>query len=253
MKILAVTQARTNSTRLPAKIFLKVGSESILDIHLGRLKKSTRLTGIIVATTTREEDARVCDVARAHGVSCYRGSEDDVLDRYYQAVKSLAPGYVVRVTSDCPLVDPVLIDQVISRTLETQADYCSNVLVETFPDGQDIEVFKFTALEKAWKEATLTSEREHVTPYIRKNADFNGGNLFKAVSVKAAKNYGNLRMTLDESADFELISHLVEKLGTGRTWQEYAEYLTSNKSITGLNDHIQRNEGYAKSIKQEDK
>lgn len=251
MKIIAVTQARTNSTRLPAKIFLQAGGQSILAIHIGRLRKSTVVNSIVVATTTRPEDLKVCEVASSLGVLSSRGSEDDVLDRYYQAVKPETPDYVVRVTSDCPLVDPALIDEVIARAVETKADYVSNVLQETFPDGQDVEVFTFKALERAWKEATLRSDREHVTPYIRRNADYNGGNIFKAVNVFSPRHYGNLRMTIDEPADFELISHLVEKLGTGKTWQEYAEYLVANKKVTDLNDHIQRNEGFAKSVKQE--
>jgi spore coat polysaccharide biosynthesis protein SpsF len=138
---------------------------------------------------------------------------------------------------------------VIEYAIKHNADYCSNVLVESFPDGQDVEVFKFSALEKAWKEATLLSDREHVTPFIRKNSDFCGGEIFKAINFHSNLNYGSVRMTVDEMADFEVVKEVVEKLGLECSWKTYADYLLSAQNIAEKNKHINRNEGYEKSLK----
>ncbi len=248
MEIIAITQARTGSTRLPAKIFREIQGESLLRIHLRRLQRSKILRTIVVATTNQPEDIKVCDAASELQLPFYRGSTEDVLDRFYQAAKPYSPDYVVRVTSDCPLIDAELVDAVIKHTLTNQADYGSNVLKETFPDGQDVEVCSFSTLRAAWEQATLPSDREHVTPFIRNNSDFNGGKLFKAVNYAAEQNYGGVRMTVDELADFEVINALVRSLGTDRTWKEYADYLISQPDIAGNNSHIVRNEGYQKSI-----
>ena len=246
MKILAITQARTGSTRLPNKVLKEIAGKSLLQIHLERVRKSSLITKIIVATTTSPEDIKICDVAEKLGIEWYRGSEDDVLDRFYQASKNYNPDYVVRVTSDCPLLDPELIDSVISLIFDSQADYCSNVLIESFPDGQDVEVFTSKALEKAWKEALLRSEREHVTPYIYKNADFKGGRIFKALNYSTGEKKGHIRLTVDEPVDFEIVKVLVENLGTERSWKDYVKYLSDHN--IDKNTYIKRNEGYTKSL-----
>src|SRR5690606_29188359 len=161
-------------------------------------------------------------IAKSMGVKYFRGSEADVLDRFYQAVKDEKPEYVVRLTSDCPLIDSNLIDAIIQYTINKNLDYCSNTLNPGYPDGQDVEVFKFAALEKAWKEANLVSEREHVTPYIWKNSTFKKGELFSSDNFDEGFNMGHLRMTVDEQKDFNLIAHLVKALDITRPWLEYA-------------------------------
>ena len=251
MKVVAITQARSGSTRFPGKILKEIDGKPLLQIHLERLKKSTRIGKIIVATTTNPEDDRICHLAAALSIPFYRGSESNVLDRFYQAAKETHPDYVVRITSDCPLVDPDLIDQVIDLALENKADYCSNVLTETFPDGQDIEVFSFDALKHAWQNATLDSDKEHVTPYIRKNADINDGKLFRAISHESDEHYGKVRMTVDQQEDFDLITRLVEKLGTDKSWKEYADLILADKDVSAINEHIIRNEGYTQSLKKD--
>ena len=251
MRVTAVTQARSGSTRLPEKIFRLVGGREMLRVHLERLQQAREINQIIVATTIANEDQRVCALAESLGLKSYRGSEDDVLDRFYGAVIDSPPDYVVRVTSDCPLIDPALLDEVVRFTIEKKADYGSNVLKETFPDGQDVEVFTFDALQRAWKDAKLKSEREHVTPYIRKNSDYNGGTLFRAASYELTESLGSVRMTVDEEADLEVIQDVVDKLGLKRTWREYANFILNNNAIRQKNALIGRNEGYLKSIKQD--
>jgi spore coat polysaccharide biosynthesis protein SpsF len=252
MKVVAVTQARSGSTRLPGKIFKEILGKSLLQIHLERLKKSKQINTIVVATTTNPEDLNVCNLAEKLRVECFRGSENNVLDRFYQAVKNQAPDYVVRVTSDCPLLDPELIDSVVELAITNGVDYCSNVLKETFPDGQDVEVFTFQALEKSWHEAALLSDQEHVTPYIRNNSDFNQGKLFRAASYESQTSYGQIRMTVDQQEDFDVIKYLVENLGTDKTWKQYVDFMLTEKDVLSMNKHINRNEGYTKSLKKED-
>ncbi len=149
IKTVLITQARTGSTRLPGKILMEVNNTPLLKIHLDRLNQSKNIDKIIVATTVNEEDDIIEKIGTDWGYEVYRGSENDVLDRFYQAVQKIKPTWVVRVTSDCPLIDPLLVDKVIEITKAENKDYGSNVIDETFPDGQDVEVFKFSALEKA--------------------------------------------------------------------------------------------------------
>lgn len=243
-----ITQARTGSTRLPGKVLKEINGKSLLQIHLDRLKKCKSVSEIIVATTTNSEDQIIFDKAIEWGFDAYKGSESDVLDRFYQAVKNKNADWIVRVTSDCPLIDPILIDDVINFVHSNNKDYGANILVENFPDGQDIEVFKFSALEAAWKNAKLLSEREHVTPYIRNNTDVKGGNLFSAINYPCNFDFSKIRMTVDESKDFELIGILINELGTDKTWLEYTNHIIDNK-LNEINDSIIRNEGLLKSLK----
>jgi spore coat polysaccharide biosynthesis protein SpsF len=248
LKTILVTQARMGSSRLPGKVAKEIQGESLLKIHLNRIQKAKSIDKIIVATTTNQEDEVIYSNAISWGFDSYRGSEDDVLDRYYQAVNKFKPQWVVRVTSDCPLIDADLVDKVIAFAQENEVDYCSNGFVENYPDGQDVEVFKFSALESAWKNAKLSSEREHVTPYIRSNSDFKGGNLFSAINYPCESDFSKIRMTVDESRDFELIEILINCLGKEKSWLEYTNYIIE-KDLSKINSQIIRNEGLLKSLK----
>ncbi|MFV8372660.1 cytidylyltransferase domain-containing protein [Flavobacterium sp. LB2P6] len=248
IKTILITQARTGSTRLPGKVLKEIGGKSLLEIHLNRLEKCKNVSEIIVATTINEEDKIIYEKAIEWGFTASRGSESDVLDRFYQAVKDKKADWIVRVTSDCPLIDSSLVDKVISYVQDNDKDYGSNVLIENFPDGQDVEVFKFSALETAWENSELLSEREHVTPYIRNNSDYKGGALFTAINYPCESDFSKIRMTVDESSDFELIEILVNKLGVEKSWLEYTNYIIEN-NLTKINNQIIRNEGFLKSLK----
>jgi spore coat polysaccharide biosynthesis protein SpsF len=250
IKTILISQARTGSTRLPGKVLMEVNNTPLLKIHLDRLSKSKNVDKIILATTMNEEDDVIENIGKEWGYEVYRGSENDVLDRFYQAVKNIKPNWVVRVTSDCPLIDPLLLDKVIEITKAENKDYGSNVIDETFPDGQDVEVFKFSALEKAWNEAYKLSEREHVTPFIRNNSDLKSGNLFSAISYKNNIDYSSIRMTVDEQNDFELINKIISDLGSEQSWLYYTEYIIKN-DLANINGNIIRNEGYLKSLKKD--
>ena len=248
VKTVLITQARTGSRRLPRKILLEINKTPLLKIHLERLKRTKNVNKIIVATTENAEDNIIERLTIGWGYEVFRGSENDVLDRFYQAVKNINPLWVVRVTSDCPLIDPKLVDDIIVYAQNNNVDYCSNTLIANFPDGQDVEVFKFSALEYVWKNAVKNSDREHVTPYIRELSNFKGNNIFTAMNFDNDGNYSEIRMTVDEIRDYELMKIVIEKKGVNKSWKEYVEFIISNKLNT-INDEIVRNEGYFKSLK----
>lgn len=250
MNVVVITQARSGSTRLPNKVLLKIENKTLLQIHIDRIKLAKEVDDIIIATTTKNEDNIIASLSKELNVKCYRGSEEDVLDRFYQTVKIIKPDFVVRLTSDCPLIDPKLLDEVICRAKEENIDYYANIIEELYPDGQDIEVFKFSALEKAWLETNLKSDREHVTPYIRDNSSYKGGALFKSNNHGLKQNYNHVRLTVDEPQDLEVIKCIVKVLGFEKDWKTYADYYLNNSEIKALNNKIIRNEGYQKSIDQ---
>lgn len=250
VKTVLISQARVGSTRLPGKVLKEIGNQSLLQIHLNRLQKCAKVSKIIVATTVMAIDTVISDKVIEWGYEVFRGSEADVLDRFYQSVKDEKADWIVRVTSDCPLIDPNLVDEIIAFVQENDKDYGSNVLIENFPDGQDIEVFKFSALKKAWEEAKLLSDREHVTTYIRNNSDFKGGSLFSAINYQCYTDFSNIRMTVDEQSDFDLIEIIISQLGTSKSWIEYVNYIIENDLIK-INDQIIRNEGLLKSLKRD--
>lgn len=248
MSVVVVTQARSGSTRLPNKVLLEIDGKTLLQIHIDRIKQANQIDDIYIATTTKNADDVIVNLATQLDVKHHRGSEQDVLDRFYQTVKDVGPKYVVRLTSDCPLIDPKLIDEVVKKAIEEDLDYYSNTIEERYPDGQDIEVFKFSALKKAWENTTLKSDREHVTPYIRNNSSFFGGTLFTSKNHGIEEDYNNVRLTVDEPKDLEVITKIIMDLGLNKDWKTYAEYYKSNKEISALNNDIIRNEGYQKSI-----
>ena len=247
MNIVIVTQARLGSSRLPNKVMMKIGQLSMISLHLHRLLNSRRASMTVVATTVEEGIDLLLNECNLNGVNVYQGSLLDVLDRFYQAARNFHANIVVRVTSDCPLIDSSLIDELIEKLLTEKLDYCSNTLTEDFPDGQDIEVFTFEALEQAWFEAKLKSDREHVTPYIKRNSDFNGGSLFKAADLKCFENMNSIRMTVDEQSDLDVIRLLTKNIGEDASWIDYARFIENNPDLI-LNKGILRNAGYLKSL-----
>lgn len=253
MKILAITQARYGSTRLPAKILKEVNGMTLLEIHLRRILRSGLISKLKVATTNEEGSDYIVAVANKLGIDCYRGSVDDVLERFYKAAEPEGPDYVVRLTSDCPLIDPNVIDEVIRKCIDSGYDYVSNTLEPTFPDGIDTEVFRFSALEKAYKEADMKSEREHVTPYIWKNSSFKGGDKFTSDNYYNTEDLSAERITVDTPEDFELVRKVINQLGINCPYTDYISFLREQKDIRAINQHFSRNEGYEKSIQNDSK
>lgn len=247
MKILAITQARFSSTRLPGKVLLTLGQGSVLDLHLKRIKKSKHISSFLVATTIEPESIEIQNVAKKQGFEFFCGDLNDVLDRFYMGALSFKPDIIVRLTSDCPLIDVNYIDDLIEKFLESNVDYAANCIEATLPDGMDVEVFTFTALEKSWQLAKKLSEREHVTPFIR-----NSG-LFKLLYVKYTPDLSHYRLTLDTLEDYQVIKSLVKSCGEDASMQEYLKYLDTHPEIKKINSQIERNEGLKKSIQNDSK
>ena len=212
MKIGVILQARTSSTRLPQKVLkeLPFGSGiTVLQQILRRLKKSQKIDEIILATTKDKSDDAIVKVAQKEGVLFFRGSLADVLGRYYQAAKENSLDIIVRITGDCPCVDSEIVDLVIKKHLEGKADFTSNVIKRSFPDGLDVEVFNFSVLEEIYKTATETHDREHVTAYLYKHAK-----QFKVINVKANQSLyaPERRITLDTPRDYALLCAIFDNL-----------------------------------------
>ena len=246
-KIIIVTQARVGSSRLPSKVLLPIGGDTLLGIHLKRLKKSKLASSIVVATTFEEKADEIVSIAQKNGVKHFQGSTDNVLDRFYQAVKLDDPDYIVRVTSDCPLLDGELLDRIIDMAIQNKIDYCSNTLIEAYPDGQDVEIIKWSAFQETWKSAKTKIQLEHVTPYIRENSYFKGEKLFSSMNFPCEKNYNHVRMTVDEPRDFDAIALLVNELGMDQNWETYTQYILDHPTKFS-NQVITRNEGYLNSL-----
>jgi spore coat polysaccharide biosynthesis protein SpsF len=209
----AIVQARTSSTRLPKKVLkeLPYGSHiTVLQQVIRRLKRSRRITEIIIATTTDSEDKAIVKLAQNENVKWFRGSKEDVLSRYYLAAKQNKLDIVVRITSDCPCIDPEIIDLIIGEHLRTKSDYTTNALKRTFPHGIDAEVINFNTLEKVFLEAEQDYEREHVTPYIYKTRP----ELFNITLIEAPKKLisPDIRITLDTEEDYALLCAVFDYL-----------------------------------------
>lgn len=250
MNTVAVIQARMGSTRLPGKVMLEISGKPILWHVVNRVSKSQLIDGLVVATTTNHEDNDIERFCIENGILVFRGSEDDVLERYYQCAKKFNIENIVRITADCPLHDPSVIDLVIERYCRGNYDYISNVDPPTYPDGIDVEVFSFKSLENAWGNTSLLSEREHVTPYIRKNKD-----LFKVGKVENIKDLSAYRWTLDQAEDLEFIRKIYgafEELNVEILYmKDILKLLEEHPEFVNINSDIERNEGYIKSLNED--
>ena len=243
-----IIQARTSSSRFPNKILKTIGDETLLGLLIKRVKKAQNIDKIIVATSVNPSDDIVEGIATKSKVKTYRGSLEDVLDRYFQAALNSEADIIIRITGDCPLIDPKLIDTLVDEFEARELDYLSNTLDPMYPDGQDIEIFSFEALQKVWNKARLNSEREHVTPYLYKNSSYYGQSLFKADNFgNLSGDYSNIRMTVDYESDLKIIQSLVEDGGIDLTWKSYSD-IYCKKQLDQLNNQIKRNEGYIKSL-----
>jgi spore coat polysaccharide biosynthesis protein SpsF len=254
--ILAIIQARMNSTRLPGKVLRKVNDIPLLEYLYERVRTSKKINKYIIATTTDISDNSIEDFAKGKNIECYRGSIDNVLKRYYFCAKEFMLSNelnnldIVRITGDCPVIDPKVIDEVINYYENNNCNYVSNTLIPTYPDGMDIEVFDFRSLEIAYKNATLKSEMEHVTLYIKNNIEFS------KLNYASEHNFSHLRLTVDEEEDFLLIKILIDKLFEDNKSFSYLDaisMMTKTPKLLSLNSSIERDEGLFKSLKEDEK
>jgi spore coat polysaccharide biosynthesis protein SpsF (cytidylyltransferase family) len=248
-RIVAIVQARMSSSRFPGKVLKPLCGMPMIVFMLRRVAQSETVDQVVLATSTDPTDDELADVVRAHGFSCYRGDLEDVLARFHHAAMGAQADIVVRLTGDCPLIDADLVDRVVRNLQQSGADYVTNTCPPTYPDGLDVEAFTFAALDHAFAEARLPSEREHVTPYIRNHSE-----LYSTGNVRALTDFSSQRWTVDYPDDYEFVSRLIERAGVTapdrgdrydffRVCEKYPE-------LSAINQH-QRNEGYAQSLTQD--
>jgi spore coat polysaccharide biosynthesis protein SpsF len=235
MKIVAIIQARMGSTRLPGKVLMDLGGETVLARVLGRLRRAIMIEEIVVATTDSAADDAIIRECERLEVSCFRGSEQNVLDRYYAAARMFAAEVVVRITSDCPVIDPDLVNETIRAFQLQGGDYCSNSIPRTYPRGLDTEVFTMNALEQGWRHAYEPYEREHVTPYFYEHPE-----LFRLVSHQGQIDYSQYRWTLDTEEDLELLREIYARFGNKDdfSWREVIQLMEHEPELAELNSHV---------------
>jgi spore coat polysaccharide biosynthesis protein SpsF len=244
--IIGVLQARFSSTRLPGKVLKLILSKPMLALQIERVQKASSIDRLIIATSHLADDDPIEALSKSINVECFRGSLDDVLDRCYQAVRTKSPQHVVRLTGDCPLCDPLLIDAVVEFHVSGDYDYSSNTIDPSYPDGLDIEVCRFSTLNIAQQEATLHSHREHVTQFIHQQPS-----RFKLGNYQGEIDRSHLRWTVDEELDFQLVTEIYQALyptNPSFTTDDILAWLDSHPEWYDFNTHYQRNEGLLKSL-----
>lgn len=242
---LAIVQARMSSNRLPGKVMKDILGKPLIGYLLARLKASKRIDKIILATSLDKTNDLLCEYVSKEGFFVYRGSENDVLSRFYYAALNQKVNNIVRITGDCPLIDPALCDKLIDAYLKQKADYAH--LDAAYAEGLDCDVFSFKALEQAYKKARLKSEREHVTLYFHNNPV-----LFKKFIMKNTTDDSKYRFTVDEKEDFKVVTAIIEglisKYGLSFGFSEIKTFLDNHPEIAKENSHITRNEGLSISL-----
>ena len=246
MFVVAIIQARMASTRLPGKVLADIAGKPMVWHVVQRVRQAHSIDEVIVATSNLATDNPLAEFCAKQHLSCFRGSEEDVLDRFYQAARAFDASTIVRVTADCPLIDPAVLDRVVAEFQTQGADYASNVGIRSFPDGLDVEVFSFAAAERAWKEATRKTEREHVTPYLRYSGHF------RICSVEAEPDLHapEERWTVDEPEDLRFVRSVYAAFSdrTVFTAQEVLALLRSRADLRQLQGKAIMNEGYYKNL-----
>lgn len=253
MKYLAMIQARCDSTRLPNKVLKNLCGKPQLQRVIERVAKSNYVDEVMVITSIEKSNLPILRLCADIGIRVGIGSENDVLDRYWQTAKLLRPEYVIRITADCPCIDYEIIDDMIFRVKNNAGiDYCSNTIAEDMADGLDVEIIKFGALEKSWWEAEHAFEREHVTQYIIRHPE-----IFNIMEYASPIGYfGDHRWTVDEPEDFELVEKIYHHFLTQLkqedfTYRDILSFLNNNPEVKRINQKYQRNEGLQKSIEED--
>jgi spore coat polysaccharide biosynthesis protein SpsF len=244
-----IVQARMGSTRLPGKVMLPLDEEHTLLFYvLKQLQSCKYIDKIIVATTDKKDDDVIVDFVTNMGIACFRGSDEDVLDRYYQCAKHYSFSTIVRITSDCPLIDPVVVDMLVEKFNSGSYDYVTNSRPLTFPYGIAADILSFQAIETAWKNAKLPSEREHVTPYIVNNKQN-----FKIFNVTNSQNFSHIRITVDRINDLKLVQTIISKIKKRPIlMNDIVDLFLKEPELFDINKNYTYAEGYLKSLKEDE-
>ena len=243
-----IIQARIGSTRLPGKVMQKIDNvNTVLDYVINQVKASKKIEKIIVSTTTLSEDDIICEYLNLQKIEFFRGSSEDVLDRYYQCAKEFSLENIVRITADNPLIDPNVIDIIIDKYKNNKCDIVSNTIHRTFPYGTEVEVFSFKTLERTWKNAVKKSEREHVTPFI-----YDLKNKFVLINIENEENISHIRYTVDRIEDLKLVKEIIKNIQTRPIHiQDIVKLYKKNPKIFEINQNV-KHDGYTTSIKKDE-
>ena len=243
-----IIQVRMNSKRFPGKVMKKIdGKNPSLFFTISQLQKSKYIKKIIIATSINKSDDIIEDFSKRIKVNCFRGDEEDVLDRYYNCAKKYHIKNIIRITGDCPLIDPTIVDNMILKFKNGNYDYIHNFEPRTFPDGEDVEILTFNSLANAWKNSKLPSEREHVTAYLRNNSK-----KFKIKNILNYKDFSNYRVTLDYEEDLKLIKLIIRNIKkTPILMEDIIQLLEKNPQYLSINKKYEANEGYKISLKKD--
>lgn len=247
MKVIAIIQARMSSRRLPGKVLMNLAGKPVLQHVIERLNYCKTFKEIIVATSIDKSDDEIENFCQENKINIFRGSLNDVLDRFYQAGKLYGADAILRITADCPVIDPEVVDVVVKNFKKNNSDLCG--LSGSFPDGLDCSVFAFSAIEKAWSEAKLKSEREHVGPYIEKHP-----NIFRILPIEIFQDLGDHRWTLDEQRDYDFLIEVYDELYMENKifyTRDILNLLSKKPHLSRINAKIIRNEGYLNSLDQD--
>ena len=239
MKVVAIVQARMGSARLPNKVMKSIGGVPMIELLLARLSAAKQIDQIVVATSVDKKNQPLAEHVERLGYLCVRGSENDVLERYLDAARQAQADVVVRITGDCPLIDPFLVDEAVSQFTQQGVDYLSNISPPTYPDGLDVEVFSIAGLERAGRETHESFDREHVTPYLRRLELFNAG------GMAHTEDLSGLRWTVDEAIDFEVVSNVFTHFAPEIhfSWLQVLALQQSQPQLFVANQKIIRNAG----------
>jgi len=246
-RVVAIVQARMGSTRLPGKVLLPLGGRPVLWHVINRLRRCSNLDAIVVATTACPIDDEIVSFCEENSVDCFRGSEDDVLRRFFEAATLFQADWILRITADCPALDSEIVDDVVSLAIGESWD-CFG-LGGAFPNGLDCTVYSYAALSSAHKRATLQSDREHVGTFIIRSQEFRTGAYEPFVDA------GDFRWTLDEPEDYLVLTHIFDQLGAGGKYfsgHETLNYLSEDSEVKAINSHIVRNAGYLQSLAEDE-
>lgn len=247
MNVVAIIQGRMRSSRLPGKVMADIAGRPMLFHVVNRVRRARTINLVAVATSNHVADDPISAFCDWMKIPCFRGKEDDVLDRYYHAARFFRADVIVRLTSDCPLHDPAVIDKVVEVLLEGGVDFVSGGMENTYPDGLDAAAFPMNVLEQIWRDAKLKSDREHVTTYIHHHPE-----IFHLKTVHSVKDLSHLRWTVDEPRDLEFVRAVYAYLGnTPFAMGDVLDLLNRHPELNRINADITRNEGYIKALKED--
>ena len=252
VRVIAIIQARMNSERLPGKVLKLIKEKTFIELIVRRLERSKLIDDIVFALPDNESSKPIINLLKNINIGYNLGDEHNLLSRYLGAANANNADYIIRITADCPFIDPDIIDDMIKKILSTKLDFITNVLPPSWPDGLDVNIFSMKTLLKTNKDAKLNSDKEHVVPWMWKNSNLKNKNMFKAFNFLAPMNMEKYRWTLDTKEDYDFFYETAQELSWGKlvdmTWKDFIDFYKNNDNLNLINGDNKRDEGYKTSL-----